>query len=327
MASSSGQVSDVLSDIDISVALKAWLLDELEIAEDGVELGPAEATFKLACRLASESGLAACIGEEAMTGALLGAMMANFPSCVAAFGPVGVSCSWVRYRKGGRQANSESRTGSDFGLVVEIPGGKARIAIFQAKMMKSNKIDLHHVIKANDEFPKTTQMERLAEYAAELTSKLEVEDTGFTTFSWVHYAAYSSDGVECVALSDLKDHYDEYLRSGCAKSCKIAVSDNNSKQLIDLLSDACEPSAIDVAGWLLFDREKAVKAFEDLLPIMDIYVADTTGDGRGLLFNKVHQIACKKAERKTVKARKTSHEQAQLVSSAPSSSPGPKKKM
>jgi hypothetical protein len=324
MGSSSGQDSDLLSDPNISVDLKAWLLDELEIAQDGVEPGPAEATFRLACRLAGESGLAACIGEEAMTGALLGAMMANFPSCVAAFGPVGVSCSWVRYRKGGRQDNSESRTGSDFGLVIEVPDGKARIAIFQAKMVKSSKIDLHHVIKANDKFQQTTQMQRLIEYATELAKNLGKRGVGFRTFHWVHYAAYSSDGVECIALSNLRDERDRYTTDNFAKSCSITVSEKKPRRLIDLLSEGCEPRAIEVKGWLLFDREKAEKAINDLLPIMDIYVADTNGDGRRSLFNKVHQIACKKAERKTVKAREAIVEQAQLASSA---SPPPKRKM
>jgi hypothetical protein len=290
--------------------MRSWLLDQLAFPDGGIEPGPLEATFLMACKFATESGLASAADEETMTGALLGAMASTVPWCVAALAADGVTCSWARYRKGGRRYDSESQTGGDFALVIEMPkgctwvGGDAvRLAVVQAKKIYHGKIKIHHAIEATETAVASTQMQALVEHGRSILTSLNRADL-FEAYTWLHYASYGEEGIQTRSLSLFKAEYDQYGQG--TKPGPVSAHDSGWTGFEVMLSAGCTIRAKeknDPPGWLTLPRSDAEAVLGDLLEVMDVHVADMTGEDRGPLFNNVDHVLKAVQERKRLARR------------------------
>ncbi|UXA60028.1 hypothetical protein M0D48_13400 [Xanthomonas prunicola] len=80
------------------------------------------------------NGSSSRLDEETLTGAMIGALVAAHPMSAASFPSDQASAiQWSGYAKHGSGINSERSSGADFALVISLPDGRLRLAIFQAK--------------------------------------------------------------------------------------------------------------------------------------------------------------------------------------------------
>jgi hypothetical protein len=287
---------DVLAGGDCT-DMRSWLLDALAWPLDATDPGPLEGTLRMTCKLVGESNIGAVVDEETMTGMLLGAFAANFPWSVAALGRIGVAASWARYRKGGRRFDSESQTGGDFALVIEIPGDSVkeddrlvRIAIFQAKKISGGAINLHHVIKPRPSHPEDKIAYQLPVLATHAKTFVEGSGEKFDVakVGWVHHLAYGEGNVHGIALRHLTSHLASYSPTSSPKSLplRVDINSNEWRALSDILVEGCAlgESLDPFPKWLTLPRNVAARHLGDLLEVMDVAVGDTTGEGRPPLF-------------------------------------------
>lgn len=253
------------------------------IGQSGKKLSVFEATMRYAIQgMEGLNKSNARPSEEDLTAALMGCILSSFPWCVRAFGPddvPGATCEWAQYNKNGRGPHSESRKGADFALLIKMPGGLARIAIFQAKSDKSKKIPagkikLHHEVSAlalNGK-PKT-QMGMLFNCGIDILNRSGDSLAGVQKIGFVHYLAQIEDGVRCVQLSRLGPQLQHELDELGGDNLYDVPTD--AVRFLDVLIDVLDAKP---AYWQDISIDIANAVLPDLVNLMEVFVGD---DGRG----------------------------------------------
>ena len=264
-------------------ALRLWVEEELKALQADSGWPPANAlstAFQMALLEILAAGLPSQVDEESMTGALMGAIAATVPWCAAAYADQSSpGCAWIRYRKSGA-TDSEPVTGADFALIIRLPGGTARGAVFQAKRIKSkNTMDIHHL---SPELPKTpsrpkrkaeAQFLRIRDYAKDVLTACRRRTPKFSDLSWVHYLAYRSDRISCYSLDGLDDIDAHYSKKPTRSPGPIALSQRDSEELLWMLTmGASVAPGIDCQGWLTLKNEAETKAFAQIMiHLVDVF--------------------------------------------------------
>lgn len=254
-------------------------------------------------------------GEETITGAFLGAIMAHYPWC-AVFGhdpSPSEYCGWANYSKSGHGEQSESGSGADFALVLRV-GSRVRIAIFQAKKghrvktckkckgvpdediptvpavnvyrVRTEKVET--VVEGKTETVLETyhypQIDELIKTGIRLTgmSRIESQANAIETIkqdglTWIHYLCYFKGDVVCVPLSGVSADVVEAARKSEA-GADVYLTEENSISWVKVLRSGIEESKTD--DWLDMTMEDAEQQLPLLLPLMSMVVVDDGTDGR-----------------------------------------------
>lgn len=264
------------------------------------KMSAVEVAFRLVSKLASESGLATRIDEEAMTASLLGAMLATFPWSIFVVGmDQKDNCFWARYRKGGRSLNSESLTGADFALFLRRPG-KVRLAIFQAKRFEGERdpaINVHHIPGSAEGAISKSQFISLKKHGEDVL-KAKTGVAFFKAINFVHYAGYKEDGIWCMPIS-LLDDVNSWYESNKNKNekdkdvemtgnTKVTYSNRTWISFETVLLDGLKDD--DSEHWIELDENVALPVFRELIPTMTVCEAN---DGKGgmRIFPKVYEVS------------------------------------
>ena len=119
------------------MTLEEWVKASLGL-NDGVS-SAIEVNFHIAAMsVEALNNVSPRLDEESLTGAMIGAFVAAQPLSAAAFPGVDKEAlQWASYGKNDRGKFGERNSGADFALVVMLPGGRSRLAIFQAKSDQS----------------------------------------------------------------------------------------------------------------------------------------------------------------------------------------------
>ena len=269
--------------------IRAWVekqLNDLVPTGETQRLNALMAAFQMACLEVSSNGLAGQVDEETMTGALLGAITATVPWCAQAFGDdASPGCSWVRYRKNGRQADTEAATGADFALVIRFPNGSARLAVFQAKRPRNDgsTLSIHHLAPALVDRNKEPQFLRLKHYGTKVMNEVMRVDKTIATkrpaslsdLLWVHYIAYKSTSMPCYSVNQFIATDEAYRRTFRRRPPPVNLSELNQRELLWLLTDgANDERSASAPGWLTLSNLTAAKAFiKIIIDFADVYEA------------------------------------------------------
>jgi hypothetical protein len=220
--------------------------------------------------------------EENLTGALVGCILSSFPWCVTAYGPYdvpGATCEWAQYNKNGLGPHSESRKGADFALLIKMPSSKVRVALFQAKSDKSEKIraghiKLHHAVSPlRPDGPERTQMGMLFAAGIDILNRSGMNYAGVQHTGFVHYLAQIEDGVRCVQLSQLGDELRHELDGiGGDNLYEVPL---DAVTFLGVLLDVLSPVP---KYWQDISIDIANEVLPQLLDLMEVFVGE---DGRG----------------------------------------------
>lgn len=233
----------------------------------------------LGCWRMTGAGLVNGIDEEAMTGALLGAIAASLPWCAVAYGgPQGQQCAWRRFKKGGHAEDSESFTGGDFALLVRLPEKKVRLAIFQAKKAKNRKapyIDVHHLSSQGGKRYEP-QFMRLLKNGWKTSGAKRKKDKVVAGLHWVHYIAYSADGILTLPVSCLEDVHEYYRAASDSSigSAPVALGSRPTRPLHSVISDGCNERIRSPSGWLETTEDDAKILLKRSILLQDIIEID-----------------------------------------------------
>lgn len=242
--------------------------------------------------------------EEALTAAMVGAFVAAQPLSAAAFPKVGdEALMWASYGKNDRGSFGERNSGADFALVVMLPDGSSRLAIFQAKSdhSKSSKKNILPVGSIKDDVEtcmlssgepvriRRNQIKKLAETAINIASK-NASRTGLEDICWVHYLCQFENGVFAVPISCLAEEVRESINKVCVVDVDISkkICTSLHKILKDALSD--EPK-----HWLRIDGsvESNVPQTIDLtslIKLMPVVVGGSEGGLASLMLGDVRPV-------------------------------------
>jgi hypothetical protein len=231
------------------------------------------AVFQSACLDITLSGVVRGVDEEAMTGALLGAMVAQVPWWAQLLSEDPPGCTWYRYRKSGGGADSETKTGGDVAFLIRMGDGRARLAIIQAKRPggeTARVLQVHRISPAIDGHDEEPQFVRLRRYGQSLVG---VEDeVDLSKLHFVHYALYLGSGALTVSLDQLSAINAAYLnavnsRGGprvlAASETRVFVDSTQNVPLAVLLTLGCQPDE-PARGWLCMADSDAGGVVEKL---------------------------------------------------------------
>lgn len=256
----------------------------IKVGQNGRKMSVFEATMRLVGNdLERLNKTSSRPGEEVLTASLLGLIVATFPWCVEVFGPdnvPGATCEWSQFKKHGSGPDSESRKGADFALIVKVPDGKVRVAIFQAKhdgseSIPDGHIKLHHKLRGERLGGAIqTQMGKLHDLGCDMLRRSGNPSPGAQDLGWVHYFAQITDGLKCVQLSQLPGELAIELNSA-GKPNYYEVPDN-ATSFHDVLVDAIEATP---RFWHEFDLNVVNACLPDLLELMTAWVGDDKQGG------------------------------------------------
>ena len=235
------------------------------------------------------------VHEEPTTGFLLGAFASLAPICSLAFEQTDqAGCSWQYFPKSGTGPHTEAATGADFALIVEIEDRPARLAIFQAKRVESDKkrsFDLHQVRSINEtkngepgkdvqESSPTSipQFLRLLTHAISTASAAGVTEPSLKDIHWTHYLVYGKSWIRCVSLDKLariETFYGSttppvpYDNPGVVYMTRL-----NSRSFFNLLTEGATPShsRASLRGWLEIQPGDIDRIRDSLIQFTDVYV-------------------------------------------------------
>lgn len=231
------------------------------------------AIFQSACLDVTLGGIVRGVDEEAMTGAFLGAMIAQAPWWGQLLSASPPGCTWYRYRKSGGAADSETKTGGDLALLIRMDDGTARLAIIQAKRPGGETgrvLQVHRVAPAIDDRPREPQFVRLRAYGQSIAGVHGKEN--IAELSFVHYVLYFGEGPLAVSfdqLSEINKAYNEaettvrYPDDVPSTSTRVPLTSVVHEPLVALLTRGCEPGA-QIKGWLTMSESDAGGVIEKL---------------------------------------------------------------
>lgn len=285
------------------MTLEEWIKASLGL-NDGVS-SAIEVNFHIAAMsVEALNNVSPRLDEESLTGAMIGAFVAAQPLSAAAFPGVDKEAlQWASYGKNDRGKFGERNSGADFALVVMLPGGRSRLAIFQAKsdQSKSAKKNTLPVGQIKDDglamLPgskelvrvRRNQVKNLTDSAIEVASgggsKADLKD-----LYWVHYFCQFQDGVVAVPISCLVDEV--RLSISKVRVVDVDVSSKVRVSLHELLRDALvdEPK-----HWLKINRNVGDSVprkvdLTSLLELIPIVVGGSEGDRASLNLGDVAPV-------------------------------------
>ncbi len=236
------------------------------------------------------------VHEEPTTGFLLGAFASLAPVCSQAFEQSNdAGCSWQYFPKSGCGSHTEAATGADFALIIEFESGPARLAIFQAKRVESDKtqsFDLHQVREIsrtkNDETAteplelsptSIPQFLRLVAHAKKTASSVRGARRHLSNIHWTHYLVYAKERIRCVSLDNLVHVAKSYATTTPPAPYKnpgvIHMNSSNARSFFGLLTTGATPEITGAAlkGWLEIQQTDIDPVRVSLLRFTDVYVA------------------------------------------------------
>lgn len=245
-----------------------------------------EMTLQLAAKSVSAlNGAASRLDEETMTGAMIGALVSAHPMSAASYpADPEAAIRWSSYTKYGNAVHSERNSGADFALVLSLPGGGLRLAVFQAKSDWSasstkNTLVIGQIkdvpeVKDDNEVVivpagKRNQVEALVRASNKIQFK--TVRTTLQNLTWVHYLCQFESGIKAVSISEVKAGVRTSIREN--KKVHVRLEPNDGKELGLLLKQGCVAGS---NGWLdiseigdgVLPPEIDLSALVELMPVV-----------------------------------------------------------
>ncbi|MGA6537100.1 hypothetical protein ACPEH7_02980 [Stenotrophomonas sp. NPDC101269] len=244
--------------------LKDWVREAVQISDQESDFNALAAAFRLAIMSLLSSRMSAEVLEETMTGTVLGALATSVKICGDAYeGDSRPGCSWVKYSKAGKTWSSESKSGADFAIFIDMGGCDFRLAVFQAKRKTtaSSKINVEQKRDGSITDSGIPQFLRLVEYARAIHEANGGAGFCLDNAKWVHYLVYEQSALYCCSLDQL-----ESLEGGYLSRAALADIDDASRQLAPSHAASCEESAEFAIGGSREDSSPAVSTHEGSSP-------------------------------------------------------------
>lgn len=252
--------------------------------------------------------------EEEFTSALAGIFMGNIPWLSLLFPTIHMpGFDHATYSKSSRDSKSESATGADFAILIHLPNGQARVAVFQAKICNKNgSLSIHQMAPARDGKTPQPQLLRLAEYGNNICSKLTKENC----LDWVHYCGYSETSSFCIPLSNIPliiesvSEHDKSIsaelraeidaeseatraiilslaeKKWAGKKSQDLVREKDTIDLAQLLSlGAAVQPGFKAPGWLTLESGQVgefTKTTSDVMPILSVHSGSPPESGMNI---------------------------------------------
>ncbi|WP_439467936.1 hypothetical protein [Xanthomonas translucens] len=189
------------------------------------------------------------LDEESVTAALIGCLVASLPLSALARGESeseDYDFSWHHYRKQGSNHDAEPVSGADFALLLALPDGKKRLAIFQAKSdssksSKENNLNLSQCREVNGK--KVLQLKTLVATARKIIKNNPRQEPGdytrISSINWVHYFCQHKQGTYTIPLKFIARDVNSIINNTPESKKKIPIGDNTPKLgLMNLFRDA-----------------------------------------------------------------------------------------
>jgi len=192
------------------------------------------------------------LDEETLTGAMIGALVSAHPMSAASFPADPASAiQWSGYSKHGSDAHSERNSGADFAMVLSLPDGRLRLAIFQAKsdwgqsatknMLVVGQIkDVSAVEDDSGAIIKSAHRRNQIEALVEAAINIQLKNGKVVSVSglrWVYYLCQFQDGIKAVALSEIEKSVQLSIRT--VRPVKVPLAPNMGRSLDALLKCGC----------------------------------------------------------------------------------------
>lgn len=197
------------------------------------------------------------LDEETLTGAMIGALVSAHPMSAASFPADPASAiQWSGYSKHGSDSHSERNSGADFAMVLSLPDGRLRLAIFQAKsdwgasatknMLVVGQIKDVPAVKDDsgaviDSASRRNQIKALVEAAKNIQSK-NGKIASVSDLTWVYYLCQFQDGIKAVALSEIKESVLSSIKM--VKTVKVSLAPTMGRSLDALLKCGCRQETL-----------------------------------------------------------------------------------
>ena len=236
-----------------------WVVASLDLP------GNIDSAIEMNLQLAAKTikalnGATTRLDEETLTGAMIGALVSAHPMSAASYpADPETAIRWSSYTKHGGKTDSERNSGADFALVLALPDGRLRLAIFQAKSDWSASSTKNTLVvgqikqspEVKDEagrIIRRSQRRNQVEALVKAGNAIQFKEDGrlsVQNLTWVHYLCQFKDGVRAVALSDIEDD----VRSSITlrKEVRVRLNTEDGTGLDKLLEEGCVAGGI---GWL-----------------------------------------------------------------------------
>jgi len=245
-----------------------------------------EMTLQLAAKSVSAlNGAASRLDEETMTGAMIGALVSAHPMSAASYpADPETAIRWSSYTKYGNAVQSERNSGADFALVLSLPGGDLRLAVFQAKSdwsvsSKKNTLvigqikDVPEVKDENEVVIVPAGRRNQVDALVRASNKIQFNKVRTTVhnLTWVHYLCQFESGIKALALSEVQAAVRASIRRN--KAVRVHLAPSDGKELGLLLKQGC---VVGGHGWLdmsgigngVVPPEIDLSALVDLMPVV-----------------------------------------------------------
>lgn len=210
--------------------LKDWVRAQVQVPSQKQDINALSAAFRLAVMGLLSSRMSAEVLEETMTGTVLGALATSVKICSDAYtDSSSPGCSWVKYSKAGSTWSSESKSGADFAILIDMGGSEFRLAVFQAKRnaSASSSISIEQKRKGSETDSGIQQFERLVRYANFIHCSNGGDGFCLDNASWVHYLIYEPDLIYCCSVDQL-----EALRGECYSNFALEIIAESSETAV-----------------------------------------------------------------------------------------------
>lgn len=207
--------------------LKDWVRAQVQVPSQKQDINALSAAFRLAIMGLLSSRMSAEVLEETMTGTVLGALATSAKICSDAYSDSSSpGCSWVKYSKAGHTWSSESKSGADFAILIDMGGSEFRLAVFQAKRNASgsSSVSIEQTRKGSKTDSGIQQFARLVRYASVIHCANGGDGFCLDNANWVHYLIYEPDLIYCCSVDQL-----EALGGGCYSSFALKVIAESSE--------------------------------------------------------------------------------------------------
>jgi len=271
--------------------LACWGLQETS------SLNVLSAAFQIACLTIEKDSLLRMNQEVGATASLVTTIWQQAKECAAEFGTRdSPGCEWVQYRNK-RSTVTEAESGADFAVVIRLAKQQSRIAIFQAKLPRSEDpemLEVHQMSPAVEKFswPPEPQFTRLVRFGDQVLQHASSSSHGLSAMRWLHYLHYLPGICNSYSVNQMGVIEERYLQRGQAHmhlANSIPLNEMLPERLCELLKDGAEittgPFPEDW-GWLEVPDAVAAMAILDAAEIkMTVYEAIDRSTGPVLALN------------------------------------------